>query len=386
MIYRFAAGLLAVVLSLELVGSHLVRAGDTIASDRNIPEAFAPLEYLAGRWKGQGVPKNDPANSFRGWTETHSWAWVFQSGNPVALTVVFEGGHTLATGKLTYDPPRKIYRLEGTLPPPAGGPIQFEGSLNSTGKLLTLQSVGKLTQYSGTIRLSIRPNANFVRYTIREDRKDLGGSQFKPFIEVGVTKEGEAFASAASTAARAKCIITGADSAMAVTYQGVSYPVCCTGCRDEFLDNPEKYIKKASLMQKAESRKPKAAGSAASRVSRLDDAFAGDVAEIEQTSDAKAKPKSRGDSVMKTDTRKANSSASMASPEAATTTKKQATATSAKTTAKAASLLKIGQNLEKNGDNAAALSYYRRVIKEYPDTAAAKTAAERIKALDARSK
>ena len=50
--------------------------------------------------------------------------------------------------------------------------------------------------------------------------------------------------------------------------------------------------------------------------------------------------------------------------------------------ARAASLLKIGQNLEKTGKSAAALGYYRQVVKDYSNTPAAKTAAERIKALE----
>jgi YHS domain-containing protein len=30
---------------------------------------------------------------------------------------------------------------------------------------------------------------------------------------------------------------------MPVTYKGKTYYVCCTGCRDAFKENPEKYIK-----------------------------------------------------------------------------------------------------------------------------------------------
>ena len=52
--------------------------------------------------------------------------------------------------------------------------------------------------------------------------------------------------------------------------------------------------------------------------------------------------------------------------------------------AKAASLLRLGQNLEKTGKNAAALTYYRRIAKLYADTPSAKTADERIKALEPR--
>src|SRR5262249_2571407 len=159
-----------------------------------VPDRFSALEYLLGGWKGQGVPKNDPANRFRGWTETHSWSWVFQKGKPVALALRVEGGHVLASAKLMYDPARKLYRLDGVTPPPASSPIQLEGKVDSTGKLLVLESVGRLPNDPGTVRLSIRPNANLIRYTIREERREPGGIQFSPFIEVGLTKEGESFA------------------------------------------------------------------------------------------------------------------------------------------------------------------------------------------------
>ena len=79
----------------------------------DIPAAFAPFEYLLGGWKGQGIPKDDPAKQFRGWTETHSWAWIFVKGKPAGLSVTIEGGKVLATGKLTYDVARKRYHLEG---------------------------------------------------------------------------------------------------------------------------------------------------------------------------------------------------------------------------------------------------------------------------------
>ncbi len=48
---------------------------------------------------------------------------------------------------------------------------------------------------------------------------------------------------------------------------------------------------------------------------------------------------------------------------------------------KAASQLRLGQNLEKSGKTAAALQYYRDVVKDFPGTPEAKTAAARIKAL-----
>ncbi len=42
--------------------------------------------------------------------------------------------------------------------------------------------------------------------------------------------------------------MTGGAATMTLTYEGKTFPICCTGCRDEFNESPEKYIKKASLL------------------------------------------------------------------------------------------------------------------------------------------
>ncbi len=49
---------------------------------------------------------------------------------------------------------------------------------------------------------------------------------------------------------------------------------------------------------------------------------------------------------------------------------------------RAAGLLQVGQNLEKSGKSSLALGYYKRIVKDYPDTPAAKTAKQRIKAIE----
>jgi YHS domain-containing protein len=38
-------------------------------------------------------------------------------------------------------------------------------------------------------------------------------------------------------------VITGGLGTIAVSYNGKTYYVCCTGCRDEFNQNPAKAIK-----------------------------------------------------------------------------------------------------------------------------------------------
>ena len=40
---------------------------------------------------------------------------------------------------------------------------------------------------------------------------------------------------------------------MPVAYQGKTYYVCCSGCRDAFRDDPEKYIKEFEAQEEGES-------------------------------------------------------------------------------------------------------------------------------------
>ena len=133
------------------------------------------------------MPKDNSAKQFRGWTEKHAWAWIFDNGKPSGLSFTIEGGKILASGKLMFDLKRKLYRLEGKEPGSARTAIAFEGKLDSSGKLLVLERLDKKGQTaaeSGSMRISLRPNANFLRYTMTQDLKPSGAARFAKAIEV----------------------------------------------------------------------------------------------------------------------------------------------------------------------------------------------------------
>ena len=77
------------------------------ADDREIPPPLAPLEFLVGSWKGQGVSLTDPSQRVRGWTETHAWAWSFAAGKPTRMTFKLDGSKALRSGTLVYDEAKK---------------------------------------------------------------------------------------------------------------------------------------------------------------------------------------------------------------------------------------------------------------------------------------
>jgi YHS domain-containing protein len=313
-----------------------------------VPAAFLPFEHMIGGWKGTAAPS---ANRIKGWQESHGWAWKFEKGKPVGLTLTLEGDKTLAKGAISFDDASKKYKLDGT--DPAGKPVAFLGSFSPDGKTLTFDRVGATPE--GKERLIVRPNSNKIRYTLQLDRQEPGAPQYKSVITVGLTKDGEAFAAGGGGADLPKCIMTGGAAGMTVSFMGKSYPVCCTGCRDEFNDNPEKYAKIADLAAKngpAKDKDKSAAKDKPAAKGKDDGSFDGLFDE----------PKAKKDAMPSKGAAKAKDDPST----------------------KAARELKLGQDLEKAGKKAPALDHYRTVVKDYPDTDAARTAADRIKALEAK--
>ena len=237
-------------------------AGASRAEDE-VPAPFTRFEPMVGGWKGTARPA---ANRVRGWGETHSWAWKFVKGTPVGVTLSIVGGKILSKGEIAYSASTKKYTIKGT--DPAGKPATFVGGPSADGKALVFDRVGATPE--GKERLTIRPNG--IRYTMLLDRQAPGAPQFKNAIEVGLTKEGESFAAGGASADGPKCIITGGSASMTVGFNGKSFPICCTGCRDEFNDNPEKYIARAAAKAAGESEKPAAKPA---RPSRSDGEFEG---------------------------------------------------------------------------------------------------------------
>lgn len=329
------------------------------------PPAFAPFAQMIGRWKGQAVPAADPLH---GWPEMHEWAWAFEDGEPVAMTWTIEGGKVLAGGRLEYDDRAKAYRLEGETPD--GKPIAFDGTLDPDSRLLTLDRRGPSPR--GEERVTIRPIADGVRSTFWYERKAPGAPQYVREIEAGFTKEGVSFAGGGMKKGP-QCIVTGGAATISVTAGGTTFSVCCSGCRDEVMENPEKYVAKLRAKMAAA---PKGDAGNTIATGRGDGSFdlGGSGSTPEKPSAERMKKEEPADEPEPS-----------AEPEPADEPKPEpdpepsADPASAR---KAASLLRLGQALEKQGKADGALDFYKRIVDEYPETPSAATAKERIKALE----
>ena len=90
---------------------------------------------------------------------------------------------------------------------------------------------------------------NESRYLLTLESITTAGGSATRLGEVGSTRVGASFAAGESGP---KCIVTGGRGTMTVSYQGKSYPVCCSGCRDLFNSDP------AAALAEAAARKPDA--------------------------------------------------------------------------------------------------------------------------------
>jgi YHS domain-containing protein len=123
-----------------------------------------------------------------------------------------------------------------TLTTPDKETLTFEGALKDD--KLTLDRVDDKKKETQRLVFSFL-HAN--RFLYRYETKSTDQIPFSRRYQVGVTKEGVPFAGSGD--ASPECIVSGGKGTIPVSYKGKTYYVCCTGCRDEFKENPEKYIK-----------------------------------------------------------------------------------------------------------------------------------------------
>src|SRR5262249_30323431 len=205
------------------------------STERKSPKgALRAFNDLVGSWRGTGEPEGTRAEKLKGfWSESIAWDWQFK-GNDVWLRLALAKGKHLSKGELRYVPGKDVFQL--TVVTPEKETRTFEGPLS--GKRLTLEREDPKTHEVQRLVFSfLHSNRYLYRYEVkRPDR-----ATFAKIYQVGATKEGIPFAGPGDSSPES--IVSGGKGTIAVSYKGKTYYVCCTGCREEFKDNPEKYIK-----------------------------------------------------------------------------------------------------------------------------------------------
>ncbi|MFM8273271.1 MAG: YHS domain-containing protein [Gemmata sp.] len=210
-------------------------------------EALQPFNVLVGSWKGSGAPEGTKEERAAGaWEETVAWTWKFKDRD-AWLEVNFTKGRHFTKGELRYTPDKGASepKFTLTLAAPDKTVATFTGSLTDKDKVLALtRTGGPATEEQRLVFSLLHSNRHLYRLETRPAGTTVAYSKK---YQVGATKEGEPFANVAKGP---ECIVSGGVGSMKVTYKGKDYWVCCSGCRDEFKENPEKYIKEAEAKAK----------------------------------------------------------------------------------------------------------------------------------------
>jgi hypothetical protein len=221
-----AAGLLLLV---SLTG--LTAAGDPPAR-RSAKEALQAFNDLIGSWRATGEPFGSRAEKQKGfWQEKAAWEWRFKGGD-AWLTATFDRGRHFTAAELRYLPERDAYAL--VLTTPSKETLTFEGPLKD--RRLTLDRHDEAGKEDQRLVVSL---LHFNRYLVRYESRKEGQAVYTPLWQVGATKEGVDFA---AIDAGPECPVSGGLGTIPVVYKGKTYYVCCTGCRDAFKEEPEKYV------------------------------------------------------------------------------------------------------------------------------------------------
>jgi hypothetical protein len=218
-----------------LAGSVRLTAADAAEDKEASREALKALQEFIGDWKGIGGPdKVKPDVRDKAWQEKLAWGWRFK-GDDAWLTLAVTDGKIFKTAELRYLPAKKKYQLTAT--DKDGKKLEFLGEVkNDTLKLERVDADTKETQ-----QITMNTAAEGVRFIYRVAHKPAGSTIFHKDFLVQATREGESLGSKEKEN-KNECVVSGGAGTSTVSYKGETFWVCCSGCREAFNENPEKYI------------------------------------------------------------------------------------------------------------------------------------------------
>jgi YHS domain-containing protein len=236
------------VLSLVILAGAFVQDDKKPAkteSDPAIMEGLQEVQDIVGEWEGLGATSDKSKN----WEEKTDVAWKFNKNGKISLYWTFQDrkgkdkGRLFDEGMLTYDPAKKVYRFKAYRSGAEDDKavVEFEGKKSKSG--LTLDRVNKGKAKDDLDRVDLKVLNDGDRLVFSVQRKIGTAKVYKPFAQIGMTRQGTSVANREANGP--KCIVTGGAGTMTVSYNGETYYVCCTGCRDAFIAEPEKFIAKA---------------------------------------------------------------------------------------------------------------------------------------------
>jgi YHS domain-containing protein len=209
--------------------------------------ALKPYGSLVGGWR-RGAGQVERGRTKGAWLEEADWAWKLTPESAALEGKVSKGKYlkslTIRPGK---DP--QSYVADAVLADDTKRTFIGKGQEKKP-LVLTDSSPGG---GEGLRRITISL-PNDARLVVLLEGQDPNSKRYYRLGEVGYTREGAAFAVGESGPI---CIVTEGRGSMPVSYNGKTYYVCCSGCRDLFKEDPEAILAEAAERQKARENEKK---------------------------------------------------------------------------------------------------------------------------------
>lgn len=188
-------------------------------------DALSDFKGLIGAWRGVGQVKR--GSNQGAWQEKAELLWELKP-KVAGIRFRIEDGKEWKTAILTYDNINKRYQL--TVELPQGSERVYSGKLD--GNKLVLEGSSGQDVYRMTLTIQ-NENRMLVLFEKRPEQQSF----YSRVGEVGYQRQGTKIAAVGGTGP--VCVVTGGTGTIAVSYQGKTYYVCCTGCKDAFNSDPE---------------------------------------------------------------------------------------------------------------------------------------------------
>jgi hypothetical protein len=209
-------------------------------------EGLQDLHDLIGTWKCTGNPTvgtKEERDKF--WQEKIAWQWQFKDKD-VWLSADLSKGKYYSKFLVRYLPQSDAYKLEATTAADSSKTLEFSGKLER--RKLTFERTDDKTRQNQRLVFSL---LHHNRYVLTYEERQPEARSFQQLYKVGSTKEGVPFATVDKGP---ECVVSGGLGTMTVVHKGKTYYVCCSGCRDAFRDDPEKYVREFEESKKKEKK------------------------------------------------------------------------------------------------------------------------------------
>ena len=167
-----------------------------------------------------------------------NWGWKFKDGD-AWLTVAFAEGkgkyYTEGEGQLRCGAEEEV---PADAHPGGEGPLRRKEYVGDF-KTGTLKVERKDAKSGDVYRLTMNTLSEGDRFAFKSEKQDGGKGLFAALYKMDGNKDGLV----KGGPKKPECIVSGGAANMQVSYNGKTYYVCCSGCRDEFNANPAKYAK-----------------------------------------------------------------------------------------------------------------------------------------------